>query len=228
MCAKCRKKHISLHPANTRRRPPLGQRWASVVDGGPALPNIETTSRVCWVLMIWCDYYGLVWLLWSCGTIMLWCVQCYPLFVLQAQMIPAQQEALAVSPPTCQYPPGIEPPPAYTFTRMDPAYPPDEKIPPEERYGHAPGGVTNPAYATPEITTTPPPAPPGHTPAPYSMDAYTGGEAPVNSPPPVYEVIDTAYTHYRSDDQSTSAPGEVDPVSQSAVQLTTVDGWYRW
>ena len=35
MCAKC-KKNIS-HPANTRRRPPLGQRWASVVDGGPAL-----------------------------------------------------------------------------------------------------------------------------------------------------------------------------------------------
>ena len=31
------KKHISLHPANTRRRSPLGQRWANVVDGGPAL-----------------------------------------------------------------------------------------------------------------------------------------------------------------------------------------------
>ena len=36
MC-KVQKKHISLHPANTRRRPSLGQRWASVVDGGPAL-----------------------------------------------------------------------------------------------------------------------------------------------------------------------------------------------
>ena len=34
---KVQTKHISLHPANTRRRPPLGQRWASVVDGGPAL-----------------------------------------------------------------------------------------------------------------------------------------------------------------------------------------------
>ena len=34
---KVQKKHISLHPANTRRRPPLGQRWANVVDGGPAL-----------------------------------------------------------------------------------------------------------------------------------------------------------------------------------------------
>ena len=32
-----KKKHISLHQANTRRRPPLGQRWANVVDGGPAL-----------------------------------------------------------------------------------------------------------------------------------------------------------------------------------------------
>ena len=32
-----KKKHISLHPANTRRRPSLGQRWANVVDGGPAL-----------------------------------------------------------------------------------------------------------------------------------------------------------------------------------------------
>ena len=37
MCAKCKKKHISLHPVNTRRRPPLGQRWANVVDGAPAL-----------------------------------------------------------------------------------------------------------------------------------------------------------------------------------------------
>ena len=32
-----KQQHISLHPANTRRRPPLGQRWANVVDGGPAL-----------------------------------------------------------------------------------------------------------------------------------------------------------------------------------------------
>ena len=36
-CAQSAKKNISLHPANTRRRPPLGQRWASVVDSGPAL-----------------------------------------------------------------------------------------------------------------------------------------------------------------------------------------------
>ena len=34
---KVQKNHISLHLANTRRRPPLGQRWASVLDGGPAL-----------------------------------------------------------------------------------------------------------------------------------------------------------------------------------------------
>ena len=34
---KVQKKQISLHPANTRRRPPLGQRWANVGDGGPAL-----------------------------------------------------------------------------------------------------------------------------------------------------------------------------------------------
>ena len=34
---KVQKNHISLLPANTRRRPPLGQRWAKVVDGGPAL-----------------------------------------------------------------------------------------------------------------------------------------------------------------------------------------------
>ena len=32
-----KKTHISLHPANMRRRPPLGQRWANVVDSGPAL-----------------------------------------------------------------------------------------------------------------------------------------------------------------------------------------------
>ena len=32
-----KEKHISLHPANTRGRPPLGQRWASVLDNGPAL-----------------------------------------------------------------------------------------------------------------------------------------------------------------------------------------------
>ena len=31
------KKHVSLYPANTRRRPSVGQRWASVVDGGLAL-----------------------------------------------------------------------------------------------------------------------------------------------------------------------------------------------
>ena len=36
-CVQSAKKHISLHPANTRRRPPLGQRWTNVVDGGPAL-----------------------------------------------------------------------------------------------------------------------------------------------------------------------------------------------
>ena len=33
---KVQKKHISLYPANERHRPVLGQRWASVVDGGPA------------------------------------------------------------------------------------------------------------------------------------------------------------------------------------------------
>ena len=36
MCAKCKKQHISLYPANERHRPVLGQRWASVVDGGTA------------------------------------------------------------------------------------------------------------------------------------------------------------------------------------------------
>ena len=35
-CVQSAKKNISLHPANTRRRPPLGQRWANVVDGGSA------------------------------------------------------------------------------------------------------------------------------------------------------------------------------------------------
>ena len=33
MC-KVQKKHISLHPANTRRRPSLGQRWASATHSG--------------------------------------------------------------------------------------------------------------------------------------------------------------------------------------------------
>ena len=48
---KVQKKHISLHPANTRRRPLLGQRWANVVDGGLALAqHRDNTIDGGWLL----------------------------------------------------------------------------------------------------------------------------------------------------------------------------------
>ena len=42
-----KKQHINLLPANTRRRPPLGQRWANVVDGGPVLAQ-HRDNVPCW------------------------------------------------------------------------------------------------------------------------------------------------------------------------------------
>ena len=46
ICAKCKKKHISIYPANTRRCPALGKRWASFVDGGPA-PTQHRDNVLC-------------------------------------------------------------------------------------------------------------------------------------------------------------------------------------